>query len=79
MELRESMTDPFDAEAPVLGTFKRWSPSAVECYLRQANCDGCYYKRFFNDRPYDCKMFMAVEQLLETCGEPSENLIAKIS
>ncbi|MCA9790124.1 MAG: hypothetical protein R2857_00340 [Vampirovibrionales bacterium] len=61
----------------VIGTFKRWSASAVECYVREANCDGCYYKRFFNDKPYGCKMNLAVEQLLETLGEPSKNLLNK--
>lgn len=73
------MSDCFEMEAPVLGTFKRWSASAVECYMRKANCDGCYYKQFFNDRPYDCKMNMAVDQLLETIGEPSDNLITRFS
>lgn len=73
------MSDVFDNEAPVIGTFKRWSASAVECYLREANCEGCYYQRFFNDRPYDCKMNMAVDQLLETIGEPSNNLVSRFS
>lgn len=63
----------------VIGTFKRWSASAVECYLREANCEGCYYSRFFNDRPYECRMNLAVEQLLVTHGEPSKNMIAKHS
>jgi len=63
----------------VIGTFKRWSSSAVECYLREANCDGCYYRQFFSDRVYDCKMNLAVDQLLETIGEPSQNMIAKHS
>lgn len=61
----------------VIGTFKRWSSSAVECYLREADCAGCYYRQFFSDRPYDCKMHLAVDQLLETIGEPSQNMINK--
>ena len=73
------MNDPFDSDNIVVGTFKRWSASAVECYLREAKCDGCYYKKFFNDRPYECKMNLAVEQLLDTIGQPSRNLINKHS
>lgn len=63
----------------VIGTFKRWSASAVECYLREANCNGCYYAHFFNDKPYDCKMHLAVEQLMETHGAPGKNLINRYS
>ncbi|MBY0450638.1 MAG: hypothetical protein K2X01_08455 [Cyanobacteria bacterium] len=73
------MNDPFEADNLVVGTFKRWSASAVECYVRKANCDGCYYKQFFSDRPYDCKMNLAVEQLLESLGEPSPNMVSKLS
>lgn len=71
--------DPFETDNLVVGTFKRWSASAVECYTRNAQCDGCYYKQFFKDRPYDCKMDLAVEQLLETIGEPSTNMVSKFS
>ncbi len=63
----------------VIGTFKRWSASAVECYLREANCNGCYYKHFFSDKPYDCKMHLAVNQLMETHGPPGKNLINRCS
>ncbi len=73
------MMDPFESDNLVVGTFKRWSASAVECYTRKANCEGCYYKNFFADRPYDCKMYLAVDQLIETIGEPSNNLLAKFS
>ncbi len=74
-----SIEDQFDSDNLVLGTFKRWSSSAVECYLREAKCDGCYYQKFFDDRPYECKMNLAVEQLRETIGEPSPNMLAKHS
>lgn len=70
------LPDSFDADL-VMGTFKRWSASAVECYVREANCDGCYYAGFFKDKPYTCKMNLAVEQLLQTLGEPSKNLLNK--
>lgn len=72
------VTEP-EKDNVVIGTFKRWSSSAVECYLREADCNGCYYKRFFNDQTYDCRMNLAVEQLLVTHGEPSKNMIAKHS
>ncbi|MBX2860509.1 MAG: hypothetical protein KTR14_04700 [Vampirovibrio sp.] len=73
------MNELAEVDNLVVGTFKRWSASAVECYLREANCDGCYYKNFFSDRPYDCKMYLAVDQLRQTIGEPSNNLISKHS
>lgn len=80
------LTDAFDNDSfalepdnLVVGTFKRWSSSAVECYIRKANCEGCYYKRFFSDRPYDCKMYLAVDQLLDSNGPPSNNMLAKHS
>jgi hypothetical protein len=71
--------DPFDAEPIVAGTFKRWSSSAVECYLREANCEGCYYQGFFASRSYGCKMNLAVEQLLQSLGKPSSSMIARHS
>jgi hypothetical protein len=69
--------DPFEADTLVAGTFKRWSASAVECHLRNANCDGCYYQDFFANRSYSCKMHLAVEQLLQSLGEPASSLIAR--
>ncbi len=74
-----STIDPFENESIVVGTFKRWSASAVECYTRKANCDGCYYQNFFSSRAYGCKMHLAVEQLMESLGEPSNSLISKFS
>jgi hypothetical protein len=71
--------DPFDSEPIVAGTFKRWSSSAVECYLREANCEGCYYQEFFANRAYGCKMNLAVEQLLQSLGKPSASMIARHS
>ncbi len=74
-----STIDPFESDSIVVGTFKRWSASAVECYTRKAKCEGCYYQSFFAERPYSCKMNLAVEQLLETIGEPSSSLVSKFS
>lgn len=73
------MVDPFEVDNIVIGTFKRWSASAVECYARGANCNGCYYQRFFSSRNYGCKMYLAVEQLKQTLGEPSPGLVNKFS
>ncbi|MFN8614987.1 MAG: hypothetical protein U0003_03640 [Vampirovibrionales bacterium] len=75
-EAHQNGVSPEDAEA-VMGTFKRWSSSAVECYLRNAQCEGCYYKAFFSDKPYGCKMDLAVEQLLDIHGKPSRSLLAR--
>ncbi|MEM0952434.1 MAG: hypothetical protein AAGI66_09890 [Cyanobacteria bacterium P01_H01_bin.74] len=66
-------------EVEVIGTFKRWSASAIQCHARKAKCEGCYYESFFASRPYGCKMYLAVDQLLNTLGEPSENLLNKFS
>jgi hypothetical protein len=74
-----TVSDPFESDNLVVGTFKRWSASAVECYTRNAQCEGCYYKQFFSDRPYECKMNLAVEQLLDSIGEPSNNMVSKFS
>jgi hypothetical protein len=74
-----SAAELLESDVCVLGTFKRWSPSAVECYARNANCNGCYYRNFFTDRPYGCKMNLAVEQLLDTLGEPSPSLLNRYS
>jgi hypothetical protein len=74
-----TVSDPFEADNLVVGTFKRWSASAVECYTRNAQCEGCYYKQFFSDRPYECKMNLAVEQLLDSIGEPSNSMVSKFS
>jgi len=79
VSINAPVIDPFETDSLVLGTFKRWSASAVECYLRKANCDGCFYQRFFSDRTYGCKMNLAVDQLLETIGEPSNSLINKFN
>ena len=73
----ERKGQPLDETEAVIGTFKRWSSSAVECYLRNAQCDGCYYKQFFTEKAYGCKMDLAVEQLLETHGKPSRSLLAR--
>jgi hypothetical protein len=74
-----SAIDPFEFDNIVMGTFKRWSASAVECYTRNANCEGCYYQGFFSSRSYGCKMHLAVEQLKQTLGEPSPGLVNKFS
>lgn len=75
------IVDTFETQPDegVIGTFKRWSSSAVECYVREAKCEGCYYQSFFADKPYTCKMDLAVDQLLETLGSPSKHLLEKFS
>lgn len=73
------LQDIEDIEPLVAGTFKRWSLSAVECYVRKAQCEGCYYQHFFSSRPYSCKMHLAVEQLRETLGDPNPNLLSKFA
>ena len=30
---------------------RRWTPTALDCYKRGCNCEGCFYKDFFSGTP----------------------------
>jgi hypothetical protein len=60
-----------------VGPYRQWNPSAVACYLRQAQCEGCFYKAFFDARNYECHMAGAVQHLLKRVGPPDARRIAR--
>lgn len=49
---------------------KQWSASAIMCYKRGGVCAGCFYKDFFEGKPYKCKMKAAVLSLVQNTGAP---------
>lgn len=50
---------------------QRWTKLAVECYKRQ-NCDGCFYKEFFEKQGQKCNMRLAVIESVKVFGKPTE-------
>jgi hypothetical protein len=61
-----------------VGPYRQWNPSAVACYLRQADCDGCFYNQFFQDKAYGCNMAEAVNYLLKQVGPPDKRRIQRL-
>jgi hypothetical protein len=61
-----------------VGPYRQWNPSAVACYLRKANCNGCFYQKFFEDKPYGCHMASAVQYLLNQVGAPDKKRIQRL-
>jgi hypothetical protein len=53
-----------------VGPYRQWNPSAIACYLRKANCEGCFYNGFFDEKAYGCHMADAVKHLLRRVGPP---------
>jgi len=63
---------------------RRWTDTAIECYLRGCNCAGCYYKAFFDTVKYSfedskkdrdlakpkCQMKASVLELVRVLGKP---------
>ena len=46
---------------------QRWTPTAVQCYLRGCNCEGCYYSEFFEQDKF-LKKYSKVElEIRKTC------------
>ena len=53
---------------------RRWTQTAMECYKRGCNCDGCYYKDFFNGTSQRCQMKASVLELVRQYGAPNVEL-----
>ena len=66
-------------EEITVGPYRQWSPSAVACFVRNADCTGCYYQNFFSDSPHGCQMNDAVKHLLKKLGPPNKRHISKLS
>lgn len=49
---------------------RRWTKAAIACYKRGCICSGCYYKSFFKGSPQNCKMKLAVLELVRVLGRP---------
>lgn len=47
---------------------RRWTPTAIECYKRGCNCDGCFYKDFLTNQR--CMMKASVLELVRVIGTP---------
>jgi hypothetical protein len=74
---QQPIDEPFETKNKV-GPYRQWSPSAVACYARQANCDGCYYKTFFAEAPQGCQMAEAVIHLIKKLGHPTKRHLNKV-
>ena len=61
-----------------VGPYRQWSPSAVACFVRKADCEGCFYKSFFSDSPQGCQMAEAVKHLIIKLGVPSKRHLTKV-
>lgn len=48
-----------------------WTNLAKECYKRK-NCNGCYYKEFFEARGLKCQMKLVVIESVKILGLPEE-------
>lgn len=66
------------ANSSEVGPYRQWNPSAVACYLRDSQCEGCFYKQFFADKPYGCQMDQAVQYLLKQVGPPDKRRIQRL-
>ena len=53
---------------------RRWTPTALECYKRGCNCEGCFYKDFFSGSSQKCQMKASVLELVRVIGTPSVEL-----
>ena len=53
---------------------RRWTPTALECYKRGCNCEGCFYKDFFSGSSQKCQMKASVLELVRVIGTPNVEL-----
>ena len=53
---------------------RRWTQTALECYKRGCNCEGCFYKDFFSSSSQKCQMKASVLELVRVIGTPNVEL-----
>ena len=55
---------------------RRWTPTAIECYKRGCNCEGCWYSAFFSGSGtyQKCQMKASVLELVRVIGTPDVEL-----
>lgn len=58
---------------------RRWTPTAIECYKRGCNCEGCFYKDFFSGSSQKCQMKASVLELVRAIGTPNVEIPQIIS
>ena len=58
---------------------RRWTPTALDCYKRGCNCEGCFYKDFFSGSSQKCQMKASVLELVRVLGTPNVELQQVIS
>ena len=68
-----------ESDEDSVGPYRQWSPSAVSCFVRNADCSGCYYQNFFSESTQGCQMNDAVKHLLAKLGPPNKRHINKLS
>ena len=68
-----------ESDEDTVGPYRQWSPSAVACFVRNADCSGCYYQNFFSESSQGCQMNEAVKHLLAKLGPPNKRHINKLS
>ena len=52
-------------------SFKRWTPAAIDCYLRGCRCKGCFYENYFSKDK--CQMKYTVLELVRQLGVPNKD------
>ena len=58
---------------------RRLTPTALDCYKRGCNCEGCFYKDFFSGSSQKCQMKASVLELVRVLGTPNVELQQIIS
>ena len=58
---------------------RRWTTTALDCYKRGCNCEGCFYKDFFSGSSQKCQMKASVLELVRVLGTPNVELQQIIS
>ena len=53
---------------------RRWTQTAIECYKRGCNCEGCFYRDFFSGSSQKCQMKASVLELVRVIGTPNVEL-----
>lgn len=50
---------------------RRWTTTAIDCYLRGCNCQDCFYTNFLRNSGQKCQMKASVLELVRVLGKPN--------
>ena len=53
---------------------RTWTTTALECYKRGCNCEGCFYRDFFSGSSQTCQIKASVLELVRVIGTPDVEL-----